>query len=475
MKIKLTDKADSIAIMLIIILAIPVLYFSIFVPFETDTGDSIVHYFFARYAFQNPMLLLDHWAKPVFTLLSSPFAQFGFAGIKLFNGLVGLSSAWLAYLIAHKLGLKFSWLAIILVLFAPSYFLSLFAGYTEPLFGLILIACIYTVLAKKPLPAAMLISFLPFVRSEGLLILVVFAFYFLKNKNLKAIVLLATGHVVYTIAGILAGKSIFWLFSEIPYQVVSVYGKGNFTHYPTQLLLTLGVPVFSLAVTGLMMIIFNIFSSRLKVLPEFKTEVSLLILGSFLVYFLFHTFSWALGLFGSMGMSRVLNAMIPLLAIISLIGFNFLVNLKFISNKYINQIVIILIIGYIIIFPFLSNPASINFDKELKRSASMNLMHRISSDLQKKDQGKFLYYSNPYLSYALGINPFDKSKHLSFTDWQAQKTLKPNSLVIWDNWFSVVEERTDSTMLLNHPQLKLISRYEADENGLKTLFLLFAN
>ena len=131
------------------LLTIPVLYFSLFVPFETDTGDSVVHYFFARYAFQNPMLFLDHWAKPFFTLLASPFAQFGFSGMKLFNGLAGLLSAWLAYCIARKLDLKFAWLAIIFVLFSPLHILLNFFQDIRNLFsGLMLIASVYLVVIQ---------------------------------------------------------------------------------------------------------------------------------------------------------------------------------------------------------------------------------------------------------------------------------------------------------------------------------------
>ena len=38
-------------------------------------------------------LYLDHWGKPLFTLLASPFAQLGFAGMKAFNALCMLGVA----------------------------------------------------------------------------------------------------------------------------------------------------------------------------------------------------------------------------------------------------------------------------------------------------------------------------------------------------------------------------------------------
>ena len=45
-----------------------------------DTGDSITHYFYAQYAPLHLELFFNHWAKPLYVLLASPFAQFGFIG-----------------------------------------------------------------------------------------------------------------------------------------------------------------------------------------------------------------------------------------------------------------------------------------------------------------------------------------------------------------------------------------------------------
>lgn len=475
MSINTPKTSHSSAISLMVLLAIPVVYFALFVPFETDTGDSVVHYFFARYAFTNPLFFLDHWAKPFFTLLASPLAQFGFGGMKLFNGLAGLFSAWLAYCIARKLELRFAWLAIVFVLFAPSYFVKLFSGYTEPLFGLVLVASVYLAIAHRPQSAAVILSFLPFIRSEGLIIIMVFVLYFVVRKEYKPILFLATGHIIYSLAGLLAGKNFLWIFTEIPYHVVSVYGNGSFLHYPSQLLLTLGVPVFLLACTGFFVLILDIAGPKIHAVPAYSLEVRFLILGSFITYFGFHTVSWGLGLFGSMGLSRVLNAVVPLLSIISLIGFNYITRWKYNGKFPLHYLVYILLISYVAVFPFFHNPASIDWKKDLRRSPEMNLIQQIAEGVSKNQPDKFLYYSNPYLSYALNINHFDKSKHLCFTDWQAEKKLKPNSLIIWDNWFSVTEERTDSLSLYQNPQLRLFIRYETMEGTSKKIFLVFAN
>ena len=53
-----------------------------------DTGDGIMHFFMSQASWENPTLFLEHWGKPFFILLSSPFAQFGFTGLIVFQVLV---------------------------------------------------------------------------------------------------------------------------------------------------------------------------------------------------------------------------------------------------------------------------------------------------------------------------------------------------------------------------------------------------
>ena len=87
---------NIIYIVLFIYIVIAVLTI-IFFNGTGDAGDSIYHYLFAKYAPIHPELFFYHWAKPVYVLLASPFAQFGFTGIKIFNALVSLTTIFLTY------------------------------------------------------------------------------------------------------------------------------------------------------------------------------------------------------------------------------------------------------------------------------------------------------------------------------------------------------------------------------------------
>ena len=108
-----------------------------------DAGDGIRHYLVSRYSWPHPSQLLYSWGKPFFTLISSPFSQFGLIGMNVFNILCGLSSAYFCYKIALKFNIKNAWLAALFLMFTPCYFPTMNSGLTEPFFSFIFIFSVY--------------------------------------------------------------------------------------------------------------------------------------------------------------------------------------------------------------------------------------------------------------------------------------------------------------------------------------------
>ena len=82
-------KNNQIFVLLFIYVIIATLTI-IFFDGTGDSGDSIHHYQFAKLAPLHPELFFNHWAKPLYVLLASPFAQFTFIGVKIFNSIVSL-------------------------------------------------------------------------------------------------------------------------------------------------------------------------------------------------------------------------------------------------------------------------------------------------------------------------------------------------------------------------------------------------
>lgn len=290
-----------------------------------DSGDSIQHYLISRYSWQHPALFLNHWGKPVFTILSSPFSQLGFKGIEVFNCLVAVLSAYCCFLSAKRLALPYSYLIVFILFGAPVFFQSMYSGLTEPLFALFLVAGFYYIVAEKLRTALILISFLPLVRTEGFIILIIYGAYLVYEKKWTKLPWLAFGTCLFSIIGYPYYKDVLWIFHENPYTsgTLDNYGKGNIAHYFSQFLFVTGIPYTLLVVGGLLL--FGVTLVKNSVWKKIKNPIDFFILyGCFLGYFFAHVVFWSQGLFHSFGMSRVLIAILPLGALIAMRALNFI-------------------------------------------------------------------------------------------------------------------------------------------------------
>ena len=196
-----------------------------------DSGDSIKHYLFAHYALQHPLNFLDSWAKPLFTLLAAGPAQAGFIGMKLFQCAVVAASAWCAYVVARNLRLPAPELVILFAYAMPDYFLIQFSGLTEPLFGLVLVGAVALAMSNRPAWSAAVISWLPFVRSEGFILIGIWVVCLAWRRQWRSLPLVLLGYAVYSVVGAVVLGEPGWVFARNPYATVSVYGHGDWNHF----------------------------------------------------------------------------------------------------------------------------------------------------------------------------------------------------------------------------------------------------
>ena len=306
-------------------------------------ADSFQHYMISRYSWKHPHLLLDHWGKPVFTLLSSPFSQVGYKGALLFNVVITLLSALFVYRIAAKLNKENAALSALFFLAMPMVLLVAVSALTEPLFGFVLVFSVWLFTEKKYLFSILLLSFLPLVRSEGFVVFPVFAFALLLNKNWKYIPLFALGGLLYSLVGYVAFDDFLWLINRSPYKMESgLYGSGPWYHFVMQYEIIFGIPVAILLMIGFWLYI----PKSITWLKDENNILRILIAGSFAAYFIAHSYVWWKGTGGSLGLERVIAGVCPLAAIIAFDGYCFIAER---TKKYFspNWILLLLVVAMI--------------------------------------------------------------------------------------------------------------------------------
>jgi len=445
----------------------------IFINTTGDSGDSILHFLYSKYSFSHPEFFFHHWAKPLFVLLSSPFSQFGFKGIIVFNCLAVSLTCLFTYRTAKCLHIKHAWFVFVFILFCPLYFKLIFSGLTEYLFGLALILPVYLILKNKYTAAVIIASFSPFIRSEGLLILFVFALFLIGVKKYKLIPLLLTGHIIYSIAGFFYYKDFLWVFTKIPYRnLASPYGSGTILDFFHRLNYVIEKPVYLLLLIGIIALFYDLIRFRAQ---KFRNVEIFLVYGVFIVIFIAHSLFWWLGIFNSMGLPRVLIPVVPQIALIALTGVNFLTSkLKPSVLKWILPA----IIGIIMVFPFTRRSEGVVFNKNLWSLPDNELIEKeVVPYLRQNFQNlndRLLYYSQGYFSVLLNIDLFDASRHREMSRLSVENAPE-GAIVIWDNWFSVVEHHISLEQLKHDKNLKLIREFTLQDNKRFIEFVVFTS
>jgi len=137
----------------------------------TLTTDDITHYQAARYSWVHPRLFIDIWYRPAYTILSSPFAQFGIRAARFFNVLISVLSCYVAFKLAQTLGLSQPWLAAAYTAVQPFFVPLASSTLTEPLFCLLLATATLFYVRGHFLRSALCMSILPLARVEGFVFL----------------------------------------------------------------------------------------------------------------------------------------------------------------------------------------------------------------------------------------------------------------------------------------------------------------
>lgn len=406
-------------------------------------ADSYVHYRIARYAWSYPYLFLDHWGKPVFTLIMAIPSMAGYKFAVFAHILFGCATAWLMFKCATILQIKNPWLVIPLVVFTPIYFYESFSVMTESFFSLLLVAALLLILKKKYLWAAVVASLFPLVRTEGTLLLVYLAGYLIMQKAWKALPLLATGILVYSAIGGITKGDLLWLYHEMPNTgAEELYGSGSLLHYIKSAPAYLGWPMITLVFLGSVFYLIKLIRKEWKV--SLSHELGLFYF-PFVLMLAAHSYLWWQGMAGTLGLLRVMCTVTPLLAIVALRG------LTIVPGKVAGGIWQVLVLVLVIAMPFKLYSIPIPYTPE--QQAVANATHYIK---EHQLQDRRLFYFNPFASFMLQKDPFNSGSTVEHIPHKEAPGIgmEKGDIVIWDSHFANHEGEVSLSSMLHNPRLK---------------------
>ncbi len=403
-------------------------YFSLLTP--VDPGDGIVHYFISAASWQDPVLFLDLWNKPLFTLLTSSFAQFGLDGMIFFNFLVFVLTTIFAWRILDnfKVNRYFALAFPLFLLLTQDYSNTLLGGNTEPLFSLLLVIATWFWIKEKYAVFAFFIGLLLFSRSEGQLPLILGFMLLTYVRQWKALIFLFIPFLIYALIGLSAFEDFFWYFNRSPYSMDNdIYGVGTYDHYLMSYKNYLGNHGLFLFILALPAAILHFIRKEFSIQTSGMTFLGY---GTFIGIIFVHSYFWGSGQNGSIGLTRIATQALPSFLICQ---FYFFQKTSWKWPKLSNP----LSVGFVgILFVYLLFTPYLNKEIKPMEMATQKVFEKNEALLKEKK----ILTSSPYFCYLLGENYM---RYYSRVQLLGYSVMKPHPMVydflFWDSDFGPQE------------------------------------
>lgn len=438
-----------------------------------DEGDSVYHYLFARYAFIHPNNFFNHWAKPLFVMLAAPFAQLGITGVKLLNVALWIIQVYCTIKIAEHFDIKRIWLIPVFAMLAPMNVTHTLSGLTEPMFATWFALSVLLMLRRHYAAAYILFSFLPFVRSEGLIILCPLLLYALWRRHYLYLPLFALGHAVMAVAGKPVHGDYWWIFNKMTYRgLVSAYGSGPWDHFINNMPSVIGIALCLLLIVGLLWGFFRLVSGGQWFRDAMARDEAWMVYGMFLSYFAAHTIFWWKGMFNSFGLMRVMLGIMPAILIICLRGWNSILDLfRFVHRRSEPVATVLILAG--LAWSFFGR---LTWDEDFRLNAAQRSLYSAAEAILKQfpNKSENIYYIESYAAaIPLGLDIFDNYHAREAQRLYSGEPVPPNSIVLYDDWFFEHEAQVPLERLKQDKRLISLGAFEGRTKNLAKMAQVF--
>ncbi|MCB9360372.1 MAG: hypothetical protein H6587_07305 [Flavobacteriales bacterium] len=425
-----------------------------------DPGDGLKHFLIAKYSWSYPSLFFDHWGKPLFTLLSSPFAQFGFKGMLFFNILLFVATSFFLLKITKLLSLKNGWLSILFCFSIPIYFGIVVSGLTEILLATLIIATLYYVLKEKYFIGCVILSFSYFSRPESLFVIMSFVLYLLIIKKYKYIPIIGLSILIYSIAGYFTHDDFLWVFTKRPYSSTGTYGSGELFHFVGSYKDTFGKFITYSFLVGVLIVTYNLIKTKLTLS---NLQWTLLVIFPVCLVVGAHSILWWKGMQGSAGLLRILATIAPLVALVAVFALNKIESLLPIKPLSKSFSFLLLIVGSYIAYLTVQN----HFIDD-RMISSEKVLLEAAEWYKNEHKGIKIYYMPPYFAYQADIDPFGKDTNMEMFKMLKDKKIPSNNaefgeLFLWDGQFSEIEGKISLNTMYNDPSLTHVKTFKPEK------------
>ena len=230
-----------------------------------------------------------------------------------------------------------------------------------------------------------------------------------------------------------------------------IYGSGELFYYIKASKFTFGIPLAILIVVGLIVWLIDSLLKSVKVKKEWLMEMLVIYL-PFLIYFAAHSYVWWKGQGNSVGLIRVIAAIVPAAAVLGVRAWNGVLKPIPVGEWWKKGLTVLLCI-FLLTVPHrvYKIPVPLGGTQVISKKASLWLKQ--SDYFQNR-----IHYYDPFFPHFMNLNPYDKERVHEFVYNRDEPTYKieDGEIVIWDAHFSPNEGQLPLENLMDNEGFRLI-------------------
>lgn len=267
--------------------------------------DDLTHYLYSKWAWTWPAYLVNDWGRPGFTALYFLPAGVGWWSCRVLSAALTASTAYMAWCISARLGLRHAWGAVIFTFAQPLLFQLSQTTLTETALAFYLTLATLLAMMRRWTLSSFLLSLAFVTRHEAVVFLPVWIFFSHRNKSpLRRLWPLVLAPLLVNVCAAAAGsKPVIEQFFHPA--GTGQYGRGGWLTFFCRSMEAYGPGIGVLALIGLTRVI---------------RAGGGIVAASIAIYFGAQTAVRALGLYDTGGYARFLVGVSPLVAVAALAG-----------------------------------------------------------------------------------------------------------------------------------------------------------
>jgi len=212
--------------------------------------DEVAQYINMLNFWQDPWVILGNGPKPGYKIFMVLPALISYDAVLICNSLIAAVTVYFTYILIKSYNVGYALFGALLLAAQPLYVNLSFRSYSEIFTALCIVIFLILYRKEKYFLSALILGYIYTIRQETALLILIFTFIFIRNKNYYSAAALFIFPLIYNVLGFIKTGDLFFVITEMKNVAGLNYKSQGLLHYFKVYIFIVGPVCLSLFLLG---------------------------------------------------------------------------------------------------------------------------------------------------------------------------------------------------------------------------------